>query len=107
MFVNLCQHIINIVTPEGVVDVPPSGRVARVATTRTPGPSFGPVETVITVFGEVEGLPEPQEGTIFLVSALVQGHKSVRHREDVFSPGEQIRNADGLPVGCRGLTRSV
>lgn len=106
-FVNLTPHEISIITEGGTIKVPPSGQVARVATIRAVGPEVGGIPTTLTSFGEVEGLPLPVEGETFIVSALVQGHPSIRARPDVFSPGELVRSAEGQPIGCRGLTRAV
>lgn len=50
----------------------------------------------------VDGLPEPQEGTIYVVSFLTA--QAVPDREDVFFPGEFVRDATGNMVGCVGLS---
>lgn len=106
MIVNLCPHILNIVGVDGcVVNVAPSGQIARVSTTRASTGTFAGVELFETAFGEVTGLPDPVEGTIFVVSGLVAG--AVKNRPDVFSPGELVRGPDGQPIGCKGLSRSV
>ena len=57
-----------------------------------------------TSFGEVDGLPEPQEGTIFIVSALVaQALKGVRN--DLVIPDDTVRDEQGRIIGCRALAR--
>ena len=136
MFVNLTPHALNIHTPEGVVTVPPSGTVARVATVSveaapirlTPtachgecggcGQSLDPsgegcicpelgvpwsIPTVVSSYGEVTGLPDPQLGVAYIVSGMVA---SAAPRPDVFSPGDLVRDESGRPVGCKGLRRS-
>jgi hypothetical protein len=105
---NLTPHTLNILNADAAVrvDVPPSGEVARVTTSRTQTGEVNGLPLFTTRFGEVTGLPAPSEGTLFVVSGLVAGHPSVRDRADVFSPGELVRGADGQPVGCRGLTRT-
>lgn len=107
--VNLTPHILNLVNADGTtrVDVPPSGEVARVASTRTQVGEVNGLPMFTTTFGEVTGLPEPREGVIFVVSGMVAGRPSVCTREDVWSPGELIRGPDGQPVGCRGITRTA
>jgi hypothetical protein len=51
----------------------------------------------------VSSLPEPQENTIYVVSFLTA--QAVPNREDVYFPGEAVRNAHGDIVGCVGLSR--
>lgn len=103
--VNLTPHAINICDESGTVyrTVEPSGTLARVSTrTETIGDIDGiPVTT--TVFGEVVGLPEPSEGTIYLVSSLVA--QNVPERGDVYIPNESVRDERGLIIGCRSLGR--
>jgi hypothetical protein len=65
------------------------------------------IPVVKTVFGDVAGIPEPQEGTTFVVSTLVlQALKeSGAIRDDLVSPdtGNEsvIRDDDGKIVGVR------
>ena len=97
-FVNLTPHVLNVV---GGPSLPPSGAVARCASTTVEAGVVDGVALYRVQFGAVQGLPEPVEGTIYVVSALVRG--AVPTRLDVASPGELVRGADGQPVGCRGL----
>jgi len=101
--VNLTPHTLNIHTPDKVVNLPPSGAVARVATVSVPAAPMGGIPTVTTSFGEVTGLPEPQHGVTLVVSGMVA---SAAPRDDVLSPGDLVRDENGRPVGCRGLRRS-
>lgn len=52
-------------------------------------------------FGEVIDLPEPKEGTIYVVSMLVAAR--AQNRNDLVSPGRQLRNEAGQVIGCAGL----
>jgi hypothetical protein len=111
--VNLTPHNINLRTAEGAeIVIPASGTVARVAT--TPGTLTSiegcpvPVATP-TVFGAVEGLPAPTEGTLFIVSALVAGRCA--GRPDVVSPGTgpndgAVRNEKGHIVAVTRLIQA-
>ena len=57
-----------------------------------------------TSFGEVDGLPEPQEGTIFIVSALVaQALKGAR--DDLVVPDDTVRDDRGVIIGCKSFAR--
>jgi len=108
MIINLTPHTLNVVNMDGsvLVDVPPSGEVARVATSRVQTGEVYGLPLFTTRFGEVTGLPAASEGKLFVVSGLVAAHPDVRDRADVFSPGELVRDEAGKPVGCRGLTRT-
>lgn len=58
-----------------------------------------------TQYGEVEGLPEPQEGTIIVVSGMIVSalaQQGIR-RADLFVPGMQLRDEAGRVIGCRSL----
>jgi hypothetical protein len=81
--------------------VPPSGKVARVATRRVPGPSVDGIDTFAVEFGEVEDLPAPAADTVYVVSGMVAARIN---RTDVFAPGELVRDEKGQPCGCRGLS---
>lgn len=93
-FINLCPHAINLNDGRSF---PPSGNVARVSSSFS---EFDGDGICSNVFGEITGLPAPQEDTIFIVSMLVAG---LAKRADVVSP------ATGHP-GCvreNGQVKSV
>jgi hypothetical protein len=110
-FVNLTPHALNVLRIDGTtVDLPPSGEVARVGTSRVQTGEAEGIGLFTTTFGAVTGLPPggaAPPGTGYIVSGIVAGHPSVRDRVDVFSPGELVRDAAGQPIGCRGLTRTA
>lgn len=103
--INLTPHAINVLRDESleVLEIyPPSGDVARVkVTTREWGYMDG-IPTVQNVYGDPEGLPEPQDDTVYLVSLMVL---SAVTRPDVFAPdtGAQsvIRDVAGNILGVR------
>jgi len=125
--VNLTPHSINFIlpynieigqdelgTPEYVTEersysLPPSGTVARCNVDREKKDKIIDeidgweitIPVTKTRFGEVEGLPEPQEGTIYIVSNLVA--QAVPDREDVFFPDDIVRDSQGNIIGCRAL----
>ena len=109
MIVNLTPHSIVVLRDDGLgcqeaAEFSPSGVVARVAT--KPGEKMEGKDLPLftsTTFGEVEGLPAPQAGTIFLVSALVAGR--CVGRADVFSPG--TGPADGAVRNEKGHITAV
>lgn len=109
--INLTPHSITLRNETGDTVVESSG-VARVAT--TPGAklegNMAPCELwTPTTFGEVEGLPERQPETIYVVSAMVAARVK---RLDVFAPGtgpqdNAIRNEKGQIVAVTRLICSV
>lgn len=126
-FVNLTPHALRLRTnvanmaPEAldsdIVLEPrykrtPSGEIARnergdpitdpARVSATPGGANGQTNGVAlfgrTTYGEVEGLPAPEQDTIYIVSALVGGR--INGRDDIFCPGtgpkdNTVRKADG------------
>lgn len=107
--INLTPHSINFVDASGapLVTVEPSGQLARVTahTVTTGSVSVGDVTipTTGTTYGEVEGLPAPEEGTIYIVSSLVASR--CPDRTDVFIPNESVRDEKGRIIGCKSLGR--
>lgn len=100
-WVNLTPHLIRVIDPDGgpTVEIPPSGMVARVATTTTRVGRVNGLVIYTSVTGEVTGLPTG-EGR-FVVSLAVRAARPMDTR--LFSPGELRRGPDGQPVGCVGL----
>ena len=109
--VNLTPHDITLRLEDGSdFIVPTSGTVARVSS--TPGEQ-GRIKGIPvqvwgkTTFGEIEDLPDPEPGKIFLVSGLVGSR--VEGRDDVLVPGTGPRDGaireDGKIVAITRLNR--
>jgi len=105
---NLTPHPLNLMPagPTGpVVTIPPSGQVARCATSRVQVDTITVDGVTIPVnrtqFGEVTGLPDPQPDTIYIVSAVVA--QAVPDRTDVFIVDDAVRDEQGRIIGCRAL----
>lgn len=77
-FINLTPHAIVLNSGESF---PPSGQVARVQAGYS---DFDEQGICSATFGEVTGLPDPQEGVVYVVSGLVAG--AVKGRKDVVAP---------------------
>ncbi len=106
--VNLTPHPIRIVNENGEVQIPPSGQVARVASSQVVIGYVDHIPIRQTTFGQVENLPDPQPGTIYVVSSLVaQAVSGVR--DDVVapdtSPSGEVRAADGRIIAVTGFQR--
>jgi len=107
--VNLTPHTITIMGESGEVkaEIYPSGQIARVKVEQAIIGKIDDIPVVKTVFSEVEGLPEPRLGTIFIVSSMVA--QAVPHREDVVapdtSPNGAVRDSEGKIVGVKRFQR--
>ena len=88
----------------------PSEGVARVSTNRRaiwPAALTGSgIRVTAQTFGAVEGLPEPQEGVVYVVSAMVLTALN-NSRPDVFAPdtGPDAVRENGQIVAVRGLVQ--
>lgn len=102
-FINLTPHTISICNANGEVALalPASGAVARVASSSVSSPSGFGFDFNSVSYGEVSGLPDATDGVMLVVSAMVRS--ALPDRKDLASPGELVRNAEGQPVGCKGL----
>ena len=105
--VNLTPHKITFVTNKGNLGVDPSGTIARVSakveeTGHIYVTKFGlSVPITETTYGDVDGLPDPVDDTMYIVSSL--GAQRVPDRNDVFIPNESVRDENGRIIGCRSL----
>lgn len=111
--INLTPHAVvvsnNLGDPAPIVFAP-SGNIARVAVqnidkrqwnvTNEVG-SVANIKFVINEMGEVLDLPTPVNNTGYIVSAMVRA--AVPHRNDVFSPGDLVRDNEGRVIGCQNL----
>lgn len=102
--VNLTPHEVRLVTRDGDVIIPASGQVARVTMYPEPVGQLAGVMLAIEPPGFVEGLPAPEDGRYYLVSALVR--LACPERADLISPGALVRDEQGRVVGCQSLIRN-
>jgi hypothetical protein len=102
LFKNYTPHAIVLNTGEGF----PSVGVARVASSHTQFDSNGVCEQI---FGAVEGLPDPQEGELIIVSAMVLSAGKAAGRDDLVAPAtghpDVVRNDKGHIVSVPGFVR--
>ena len=101
--VNLTPHSVVIVTECGIEKQYPSAGLARVGATFVVDSTVDGIKLGHTEYGMITGLPEPEDGTIYVVSALVRA--ACPQRCDVYSPAEYNRNSEGQVVSVRALTR--
>ncbi|WP_037008518.1 hypothetical protein [Pseudomonas sp. RL] len=106
---NLTSHPLKFFTPSGVLELPPSGQLARVFTHSTPIGELAGMAVVRPTFGEITGLPDPAPDHTFVVSQIVLTALKAAGiiRSDVVAPdttpvGGAIRDAQGR---VQGVTR--
>jgi hypothetical protein len=122
---NATPHTITLVSKQGVEqdsrkqflgnkekivilkEIPTSGIIPRVSMSNSPAGEIDgiPVETVI--YGEIEGLPEYQEGIYYIVSGLVAAAASKQGRTDCLAPGAIVRDESNPSnvLGCLFLQK--
>jgi hypothetical protein len=102
---NFTPHSINLMVEGKEPVVYPSMGVARVSETREVIGYINnvPVETV--KYGQVVGLPSPQDGIYYIVSALVMTAATDRH--DLIAPANLVRDAEQKVVGCRNWSATA
>lgn len=103
--VNLTPHTLNLFTEDGEqIVVPTSGTVARVSVKQVIADRINGLPVYEEKIGEVENLPDPEEGTIYVVSRVVAAALN-GVRPDVFVPGALRRDPTnpGTIIGATGL----
>jgi hypothetical protein len=106
--VNLTGHPVRIVSPDHtVIDIPPSGQVARCvrypdrpAGTVAVGPVTVPI-VISPISTVVVGLPDHRPGVLLVVSRTVATAQP--HRRDLVFPHDILRDENGHPFGCRAF----
>jgi hypothetical protein len=97
MIINLTPHAVNI----GSQTFQPSGKAARVAVTLATVGTIDGITLKRGTYGQVTDLPDAQDGTVYIVSALVR--TALPDRKDLASPAELLRDEKGNITGCRSL----
>ena len=109
--INLTPHDVNIVDEDGmpILTVISSGLARCKATTVRIGTVDIETENGIvtipettTSFGDVYGLPEPENNTLYIVSRPIV---EATHRADLRIPNETVRDEQGRIYGCLSLGR--
>lgn len=108
--INLTPHDVVVRLETGEEHTfPVSGETTRVQTHAETVGDVGGIEIVSQTYGEIEGLPEPQEGVLYLVSLVVRQAAQEQGRLDVISPDTSpagaIRNESGQIVAVKRFVR--
>ncbi len=106
--INLTPHTIK---SNNGREVPPSGQIARVSAQFSLNTSPALLREGIYVYkveyGAIEGLPEPQENVLYIVSAMVLEAGEIIGRNDLIAHAtghpKAIRNEQGQIVSVPGF----
>lgn len=99
--VNLTPHPIVLIDDIGIIEtIPASGIVAR-ASEESEAVSGYPFPVFRKKYGSVQGLPEPEPGVFYVVSALTA--QACPERNDVLIVNDTVRDESGRIIGCRSF----
>ena len=101
--INLTPHELNIHVGDTIISIPPTLPPARRVETWVDAPSVAGIPVKRKNYGALTGLPDPQPDTIFIVSLAAA--QAVEGRDDVYIPGEAVRDETGRIIGCVGLAK--
>lgn len=105
-FINLTPHILNIIAADGstIYNIAPEGNdnIARVSSTSNIVGTINGINVSRQTFGKVMGLPDAQNGVVYIVSRMVKDR--VPDRNDVMVPGAPVRDSEGKIIGANGLS---
>lgn len=101
---NYMPHTLNIALPSGEIIAIESSGVARCAVKTVQTGDINGIPVVAAEYGEIVGLPDPADDTIYVVSMLVAQRAG---RADVVGPdsGPTAIRENGQVVAVRNLTR--
>ena len=85
----------------------PSGKVARVDAIQEDAGSVNGIPVKTQTFGDIVDLPDPQDDTVFIVSAIVLAAAKEKGRTDVVAPdtSNAVRNDQGHTVSVPGFVK--
>lgn len=104
VIVNLTPHDINLFRGDELVETVKSSGVARVSVRSEIIGEINGYPISKNFYGEIIGLPEPQPGIFYVVSALV-AQAAAGRRTDLLVVNDTVRNEKGQIIGCRGFAR--
>ena len=101
--INRTPHPVSLCDADGNIlrVIESDGQPIRLAAKTVPAGDWGGVPLSRTEFGEPVGMPEPEEGTLYIVSQLVKS--AFPGRKDLMVPAEVVRDAEGKILGCQSL----
>lgn len=106
--INLTPHTVNICTEDGDIECSfKSEGVARASQVAVHFGDVNGIELVEMRFGPTVDLPDPEAGTVLIVSAITASAAKAEGRstDDLVLTADTVRDKDGRIVGCRRFAR--
>ncbi|WP_405316974.1 hypothetical protein [Faecalibacillus faecis] len=101
--INLTPHDVTVILDGNVTKtIKSSGTIARCSQTSKELGPLGDIPLVATIFGDVVGLPDPQDDVWYIVSRIVMN--ALPLRRDLLVPNDLVRDNDGNIIGCRSFS---
>ena len=101
-FINLTPHDVCVFKEDGTsINFKATGEVARVKVKSKEIGRIAGIPVMKNFYSDVEGLPDPDEDTFYIVSKIVAD--AVPYRNDVLIPNDSVRDIDGRIIGCMSL----
>jgi hypothetical protein len=101
---NLTPHNIVVIVNDDIrYVITTSDSVARCSSSTEVIGEVNGIPITRTIYGEIVGLPDPKENTIYIVSTLVA--QACPNRDDLFIPNEVVRDDSGKVIGCKSFGR--
>lgn len=101
--INLTPHNVVLVTEETTITIEPSGIVPRLKEIQEEIGEINRIPVMKKSFGEIDNMPNEEENTVYIISALAAS--ALKHRDDVYVPNDIVRDKNGNIVGCRSLAK--
>lgn len=98
-FVNLTPHPINIVDGDTLLK---HEVIPRVSEVEEKIDTINGIDIYKKSYGQVENLPDPVNGTFYIVSAMIA--LACRDRDDLLIP-RTVRDENGRIIGCDGFCK--
>ena len=100
--VNLTPHSIAVLdaSNEVVLNLPSEGN-ARCKVEKTVIGSLNGFAVKKSVFGEIEGLHEPEDNTVYVVSAITA--QAAKDRKDLYIVEDTVMDSSGRIIGCKSF----
>lgn len=105
--INLTPHpIVLMDANDQVVETIASTGIARAKQENTSIGSVNGFPLSEVRFGEPEGMPEPKEGVMYVVSQITANALKAQGRtDDILIVDQAVRDDKGRIVGCRGFAK--
>ena len=102
--VNRTPHTVRILIGDAAMrTIEPTFPTPRTASTRMQVSIVDGIPVDHVIYGGVVDLPPAEPGVFLIVSLMVA--QAVPERKDLLIPGEVVRDAAGVIVACKGLSR--